>query len=120
MTNHVDAFHDPEVININFCESTISAMVAKPEELEKLRAIGYVGGAGRKGQRPQTDWLHVNSVAYNADLDQIMLSVFEFSEIWVIDHGPKTSEAGSHEGGKYGKGGALLYRWGNPRGSHAG
>jgi hypothetical protein len=95
-------------------------MVAKPEELDKLRAIGYVGGAGRKGANPQTDWMHVNSVAYNAELDQIMLSVFEFSEVWVIDHSTKTTEAAGHEGGKYGKGGDLLYRWGNPRAYRAG
>jgi hypothetical protein len=95
-------------------------MVAKPEELDKLRAIGYVGGAGRRGQRPQSDWLHVNSVAYNADLDQIMLSVFEFNEVWVIDHSTTKAEAASHQGGKFGKGGDLLYRWGNPRAYRAG
>ena len=95
-------------------------MVAKPEELEKLRAIGYVGGAGRKPQAAQPDWLHINAVAYNAELDQIMLSVFEFSEIWVIDHSTTTAEAAGHEGGKYGKGGDLLYRWGNPRAYRAG
>jgi hypothetical protein len=95
-------------------------MVAKPEELDKLRAIGYVGGAGRRGQRPQSDWLHVNSVAYNVDLDQIMLSVFEFNEVWVIDHSTTTAEAASHQGGKSGKGGDLLYRWGNPRAYRSG
>jgi hypothetical protein len=110
----------PELIDLNFGESTIAAMIAKPEELEKLRAIGYVGGAGRKGQRPQPDWLHVNSVAYNADLDQVMLSVFEFSEIWVIDHGTTTAEAAGHAGGRSGRGGDLLYRWGNPRAYRAG
>jgi Arylsulfotransferase (ASST) len=118
--NHGDVAAHPELIDINFGESTIAAMVAKPEELEKLRAIGYVGGAGKKAARPQTDWLHVNAVNYNAELDQVMLSVFEFSEIWVIDHSTKTAEAASHKGGKYGKGGDLLYRWGNPRAYRAG
>jgi hypothetical protein len=113
--NFGDVGAHPELIDINFGESTIAAMVAKPEELEKLRAIGYVGNAGRKAARPQTDWLHVNSVAYNAEFDQIMLSVFEFSEIWVIDHGTSKADAAGHQGGKYGKGGDLLYRWGNPR-----
>jgi hypothetical protein len=110
----------PELIDLNFGEATIAAMIAKPEELEKLRGIGYVGGAGRKGQRPQPDWLHVNSVAYNAELDQIMVSVFEFSEVWVIDHSTTTAEAAGHEGGRSGKGGDLLYRWGNPRAYRAG
>jgi hypothetical protein len=109
-----------ELIDVNFGESTIAAMVAKPEELEKLRAIGYVGGAGRRAARPQTDWLHVNAVAYNAELDQIMLSVYEFNEIWIIDHSTTKEQAAGHSGGKYGKGGDLLYRWGNPRSYRAG
>ena len=64
----------------------------------------------------QPDWQHVNAVDYNPQLDQIMLSVHNnFNEIWIIDHSTKTAEAASHTGGKYGKGGDLLYRWGNPR-----
>ena len=62
------------------------------------------------------DWHHVNSVDYNPQLDQIILSVHNnFNEIWIIDHSTTTAEAASHSGGKYGKGGDLLYRWGNPR-----
>ncbi len=118
--NFGDVAAHPELIDLNFGDATIAAMVAKPEELEKLRAIGYVGGAGRKGGPAQTDWLHINAVAYNAERDQIMLSVFEFSELWIIDHGTKTAEAAGHEGGKSGKGGDLLYRWGNPRSYRAG
>jgi hypothetical protein len=118
--NHGDVADHPELIDINFGQSTIAAMIAKPEELKKLQALGYVGGAGRRPARPQTDWLHVNSVAHNAKLDQIMLSVYEFNEIWVIDHSTTTEQAASHKGGKYGKGGDLLYRWGNPRAYRAG
>jgi hypothetical protein len=59
-------------------------------------------------------WNHMNSIDYNAGLDQIMLSVRGNSEIWIIDHSTTTAEARSHSGGKYGKGGDLLYRWGNP------
>jgi hypothetical protein len=66
------------------------------------------------------DWLHVNSVAYNAELDQVMLSVHGFSEVWIIDHSTTTEEAASHSGGKQGKGGDLLYRWGNPRAYRSG
>ena len=61
------------------------------------------------------DWNHFNAIAYNADLDQIVLSVHGFSEIWVIDHSTTTSQAAGHSGGTSGKGGDLLYRWGNPQ-----
>jgi len=60
------------------------------------------------------DWLHINSVDYNEELDQILLSVNHLNEIWVIDHSTSTEEAAGHSGGIYGKGGDFLYRWGNP------
>lgn len=65
--------------------------------------------------RKNPDWMHVNAVAYNADLDQIALSSPNFREIWIIDHGTTTEEARGHTGGRWGRGGDLLYRWGNPR-----
>lgn len=66
------------------------------------------------------DWTHFNSVDYNEELDQIMVSVHEFSEIWIIDHSTTTTEASGHTGGTLGKGGDLLYRWGNPQAYDAG
>jgi hypothetical protein len=58
--------------------------------------------------------LHTNAINYNPDLDQIALSAKNFSEIWIIDHSTTKEEAAGHRGGKQGKGGDLLYRWGNP------
>ncbi len=66
------------------------------------------------GELIKSDWLHFNSIDYNKDLDQIMLSVRNFNEIWVIDHSTTTQQAAGHMGGNSGKGGDLLYRWGNP------
>lgn len=66
------------------------------------------------------DITHVNSIDYNEDFDQIILSVHGFDEFWVIDHSTTTLEAASHEGGIYGMGGDLLYRWGNPAAYRAG
>jgi len=60
-------------------------------------------------------WNHMNAIDYNAQLDQIVLSVRGNSEIWIIDHSTTTREAAEHTGGLRGKGGDLLYRWGNPR-----
>ncbi len=61
------------------------------------------------------DWTHANGIDYNAELNQIVISVREFSEMWVIEHTKTTKLAKGHTGGQYGKGGDLLYRWGNPR-----
>jgi hypothetical protein len=119
--NHFDDVGShPQRIDVNFGDNTIAAMVAKPEELKKLQAIGYVGGTDRKPASVSPDWLHINAVAYNAELDQVMLSVHQFSEIWVIDHSTTKAEAATDKGGKSGKGGGLLYRWGNPRAYRAG
>jgi hypothetical protein len=59
-------------------------------------------------------WNHMNCIDYNPALDQIALSVRGNSEVWIIDHSTTTAEAASHAGGTHGKGGDLLYRWGNP------
>ena len=81
----------PELININYAAD---------------------GGGGPFGG--QADWIHANSIDYNAELDQILISCRHWDEIWVIDHSTTSAEAAGHTGGQSGKGGDLLYRWGNP------
>lgn len=66
------------------------------------------------GRNAPAFWNHMNSLYYNAELDQIILSVRGCSELWVIDHSTTTEEAKGNTGGRSGKGGGLLYRWGNP------
>lgn len=58
---------------------------------------------------------HANSVSYNADDDIILLSSAVFGEIWVIDHSTSIEEARGSTGGRYGRGGDLLWRFGNPQ-----
>jgi len=62
-----------------------------------------------------TDWMHANSIDYNSGLDQIIINARNTHEFFVIDHSTTTEEAAGHTGGNSGKGGDLLYRWGNPQ-----
>ena len=92
------------------------------EEKDAMAAIGYGGGADdagetteaedreaaeRKARTKDADWMHTNAIDYHAGLDQIVLSVRRFDEVWIIDHGITTEEAKGPKGD-------LLYRWGNP------
>ena len=72
------------------------------------------------GWRSPWDWMHTNAIDYHPDLDQIMLSPRNFGELWIIDHSTTPEESAGHTGGNGGKGGDLLYRWGNPRSYRAG
>lgn len=70
---------------------------AHPRELN----VNYQAEAGDR------DWLHTNSIAYNEELDQIIISSRDFNELWILDHSVPSGETS-------GPGGHLLYRWGNP------
>jgi len=60
------------------------------------------------------DWLHINGISYNAKDDLIVISSHFMNELYVIDHSTTTEEARGSTGGRHGKGGDILYRWGNP------
>ena len=67
----------------------------------------YLKGIPLKWSAGPADWMHSNSVNYNPDLDQIVISVLRFDEMWIIDHRHSTADSA-------GPAGDLLYRWGNP------
>lgn len=78
-------------------------------EHPELLDINFINGKG-------SDWNHSNGIDYNPELDQIIINMRSMNEFYVIDHSTTTAEARGHAGGKQGKGGDFLYRWGNPQG----
>jgi hypothetical protein len=61
------------------------------------------------------NFTHINSIDYIEEYDQIVMNSRNLNEFFVIDHSTTTAEASSNSGGNYGKGGDLLYRYGNPQ-----
>ena len=106
-----DPAAQPHRIDIN---GTGEAVEISDEELAQLKALGYVP-EDAEAEDLSADLFHTNALHYNAELDQIALSVPEYNEIWIIDHSTTTEEAASSSGGRWGRGGDLLYRWGNPQ-----
>lgn len=117
--NYGDVALHPERIDVNHCFGWTEQLTNK--ELDKLRSLGYLGSStSRKRKRTNPEWTHINAIAYNAELDQIALSVLGFNELWIIDHSTTTEQASGHSRGRSGKGGDILYRWGNPQAYRAG
>ncbi len=114
---------NPRRIDINGDRNPEPPDREEEEDLEdQMAALGYAGGGGvqedeeeeedpvdaaRRARTKDADWMHTNAVDYNPELDQIVLSVRRFDEVWIIDHATTTEEA-------RGPAGDLLYRWGNP------
>lgn len=127
--NYGDVAAHPELVELNPLGHWMDNI--SEEEMKVLEALGYVGDdpdaeegeeEGRRNRRRGSgaDWHHANAIDYNPELDQIAISALGNNELWVIDHGLTTEEARGHTAGRYGKGGDLLYRWGNPFAYRAG
>jgi len=119
----------PGRIDVNFdlrsAPPSVDDAELAAERQRQMAALGYGGDDTPVAARPRRaharmdrertgDWLHTNAVAYDAAHDLIALSSPELCEVFVIDHSTTTAEAASSSGGRRGKGGALLWRWGNP------
>jgi hypothetical protein len=83
--------NNPQLLNFNYFKSNNSNTLNNP------------------------DWMHVSGLGYNPTLDQIVFSNHGSNELMIIDHSTTTTEAAGHTGGSSGKGGDILYRWGNPK-----
>jgi hypothetical protein len=124
-TNHGSIPEHPELLDINFDHRDrppmTPAQLAEQAELERqMRALGYVGGDEEQDEKTATevreaDWMHTNAVDYCPEYDLLAISSPHLSEILIVDHSTSSEEAAWHAGGRWGRGGDLLYRWGNPR-----
>jgi len=111
---HGNVAEHPELIDFNFDLRIAPAGDAKIADMKKL---GYIAVAAKP---TNADWLHINAIDYDLDLDQIVVSSPHMSEIWILDHSTTSDEAAGHTGGQSGHGGDLLYRYGNPKNYGAG
>ena len=113
--NYGKVSEHPELIDINYSERWVETAQGA-QRGNRGGGFGGMGGGmmGGGGAFPVTDWTHLNAIDYNEELDLIIVSSYTLSEIWVIDHSTTTEQAKGHTGGKHGKGGDLIYRYGNP------
>ncbi len=110
LANYGTPAEHPERLDLN---ADAGVPEISSEELEQLKALGYVD-AEAEPEDLRIDFLHANAIDYHPGLDQIAISVPSLGEIWILDHSTTTEQARGSTGGRSGKGGDILYRWGNP------
>ena len=77
-------------------------VIAEHPELFNINC-GNVGNNAGGPQGANGDWMHINAIDYNIELDQIAISSRLQNEIYIIDHITTTEETASHSGGNSGK-----------------
>jgi hypothetical protein len=104
----------PELLDINVGDS-LPPLITR-DSMDKMRKLGMPGiWRNHTPENRGADVYHVNAVKYNRELDQVAFSSPDLNEVFIIDHSTTTKEAAGHTGGRWGKGGDFLYRWGNPQ-----
>ena len=104
----------PRKINLNIPSSEAGGPPMTEKQIEEFKKKGFMT-SNASVDNQGSDISHTNAIAYNPQLDQIAISVPGFNEIYVVDHSTSTEEAKGESGGRWGQGGELLYRWGNPQ-----
>ena len=110
--NYGDPATHPELMDINLGRPLPPPTTE--EAIDSQRAMGMVVTNATPENRG-SDLFHMNAINYHPGLDQITFSLPGKGEIYIIDHGTTSEEAAGHRGGRWGKGGDFLYRWGNPQ-----
>ena len=103
------------------------------ERKKQMAALGYGGGGDEEDEEEKDDdkprakdwdrsgdWMHTNAIDHHPALDLIVLSSPELGELLVIDHSTTAEESRGSTGGRRGRGGDILWRWGNPANHGAG
>ena len=111
--NYGNISENPRKININVASREATPPMTQ-EQVDQMIQMGNATSNATVDNRG-SDITHTNAVSYNPEKDQIVFSVPGYSEVMIIDHSTTTEEAKGSSGGKWGHGGDLLYRWGNPQ-----
>ena len=133
----LDGVHGhPELFDINFCPPGGGPAQRNRDRLRDIDKSGpsMQPGSGMSGNSHglsllpprgpvvtgDKDWLHVNAVSLCARRDLLVMSLNVPCEIIIVDHATTAEEAATHAGGRRGKGGDIIWRWGNPQIYHHG
>jgi hypothetical protein len=110
---------NPRKMDINIPSSYDHPEIMPAEQIDQMKKMGGLA-SNLNFDNQHSEVSHANAISYNASLDQIVISFKYFNEVYILDHSTTTEEARGSKGGKWGHGGDLLYRWGNPKNYHRG